>query len=830
MFGLGRALIRPGNSERLSIADWVEMFSFNGETYPINFGAANVNSTTEEIENDFESYVREGYKRNGVVFSVVNARARIFSQIRFQYQPLNKGRPQMDNLFSTPNLGILETPWPNGNTAEALFHAIQDVDLAGNSYMLKENRSRLRRLRPDWVTILLSAPPDKAVQSDVVAYIYKPGNTLDPDLWEYYPVDGSNGMVAHWSPIPDPVAQYRGMSWLTPVLTDILADSAMDKHKAMFFKNGAPQPLDAKVLTPTGWSTMAAMRVGSQVIGGDGAPHSVLGVYPQGEQDIYRLTMTDGTSAESTLDHVWRVSNAYDRKRGVTRDMTLAEIVADGLRYPSGPHKWGIDNVEPIEYAVQANLPLDPYALGVLLGDGSFRGGTVALASHVDDWQELDAAFRGVLPEQINLFWRHRGNGSECRFSRAIDSPKENWLKGVIRGLGLDNKLSFEKFIPEMYMRASVKDRLSMLQGLIDSDGCIEETGVRFCSTSEDLARQVAELCMSIGGNATVSAVPTKGQWAVFVRRLPVWAVPCRLSRKVAAYDPVLRHGHRSIDSVEFSRRAPAQCIMVDSEDHMYVTDDMILTHNTPNLAVTLKQGTTEAQFKRFMEKVNESHQGVDKAYRTLYLGAGADVHVIGTNLQQMDFRASQGHGESRIASAGGIHPTIIGLAENIHGSELNAGNWQAAKDLLFESVLSWMWPSLCTAWNQLVPSEQGARLWYDTRDVPFLRQDRGQQADMQQKQAAVMSSLVMQGWEPDSIVKATLANDWSLLKHSGMISVQLFKPGDGPSSADQPESQQPTTPGGPANANAAKDAPAKAATAAKKAAPAKPATPAKGQ
>lgn len=826
MFGLGRALIRPGNSERLSIADWVEMFSFNGETYPINFGAANVNSTTEEIENDFESYVREGYKRNGVVFSVVNARARIFSQIRFQYQPLNKGRPQTDNLFSTPNLGILETPWPNGNTAEALFHAIQDVDLAGNSYMLKESRARLRRLRPDWVTILLSAPPDKAVQSDVVAYIYKPGNTLDPDLWEFYPVDGSNGMVAHWSPIPDPVAQYRGMSWLTPVLTDILADTAMDKHKAKFFKNGAPQPIDAKILTPSGWSTMGEMHIGSKVIGSDGASRDVIAIYPQGEQDVYRLTMADGTSAESTLDHVWRVSNAYDRKLGITRDMTLYDIVSAGLRYPSGPHKWSIDNVDPIEYDSQGELPLDPYVLGILLGDGSFRGLSVSLASHVDDVQELDASFRQALPAQVGLNWRHRGNWSECNFSRAVGSPRENWLKGVIRRLGLDDKLGCEKFVPEVFMRASVKDRLSILQGLLDSDGSVESVSVRFCSTSEVLARQVAELCMSLGGNATVKAVPTKRQWVTHVRQLPNWAIPCRLSRKVSAYNQIEARGRRTITSVEFSRRAPTQCIMVDSEDHMYVTDDMILTHNTPNIAVTLKQGTTEAQFSRFMEKVNRSHNGVDNAYKTMYLGAGADVHVIGTNLQQMDFKTTQGHGETRIASAGGIHPVIIGLAEQMHGTPLNAGNWQAAKDLLFESVLSWMWPSLCTAWNQLVPSEQGARLWYDTRDVPFLRQDRNQQADMQQKQAAVMSSLVMQGWDPQSVVKAVLANDWSLLKHSGMISVQLFKPGEGPSSADQPQSQQPTTPGGPANANA----PAKAATAAKKAAPAKPATPAKGQ
>lgn len=831
MLGFARALFRPRDIERLGVSDWVEMFSFNGNTYPINFGATNANSTTEEIENDFEGYVSRCYKANGVVFAVVNARARIFAQMRFQFQRANKGR--YGDLYSTPQLSLLEEPWPNGPTSEALWRAIQDADLAGNSYMVKEfvketRKFRMRRLRPDWVDILLTAPPDKALQSDVKAYIYKPGGTSDPALWEVFPIDGSNGVVAHWSPIPDPVAQYRGMSWLTPIITDILADTAMDKHKYKFFTHGAqpgiavslketvtpeqfddfmdkidkhhngvdnayrtlylgggadvhvigtnlqqmdfkvtqghgetriasaggihpvllglaenmhgPQPLDARILTPGGWSTMGTMAVGTEVIGIDGLPHRVIGVYPQGEQDVYRVRMADGTSAESTIDHVWRVVTNY----GVERDLTLREIVDSGVRGGAGQVKWHIANADPIEYGEVGQLPLDPYLLGVLLGDGSFRGSSVRCASHGDDVDELLDAFRAALPANVSVSARKNRNdtGWSFGFPRVPGTEQANALKQAIRQLGLDGLLSSDKFVPEVYLRAAPKDRLALLQGLIDSDGSIDGSVASFSTTSRALADAVAELAMSLGGNASIAAIPRRrghhlDQWRVRVRQLPDWAIPCRLSRKVAAYEPSGRGDRsRAIDSVVFSRRAQAQCILVDYDAHMYITDDFIPTHNTP----------------------------------------------------------------------------------------LNTGNFQAAKDMAYEVFLSEAWASLCGAWGKLVDVPQdGSRLWYDMRDVPFLRQNRQELAEIQREQMATMSSGIQAGFTPDSVVKATMANDWALLIHTGMVSVQLFPPGQGGDSANEPA-------GKGSNKDTPTPAPAKPAGPAPKNTPAKPAAPAKGQ
>src|SRR3546814_8701357 len=114
---------------------------------------------------------------------------------------------------------LLEEPWPNGTTRELLARMEQDVSLAGNFYAVRE-AGRLRRLRPDWVSIVLSAPADEAVESDVAGYVYSPGGKSGKGKPRAYSVEE----ICHWSPIPDPDAQYRGMSWLTPVLTDIMSD------------------------------------------------------------------------------------------------------------------------------------------------------------------------------------------------------------------------------------------------------------------------------------------------------------------------------------------------------------------------------------------------------------------------------------------------------------------------------------------------------------------------------------------------------------------------------------------------------------------------------
>lgn len=237
-----RALIGYDEEERdvgsspLSLDQWLSYFSFGGMQYPFIVGGTAM--MPQEIPSGtFESYVQALYKRNGVVFACMAARHLLFSEARFQFRQLRGGRP--GDLFGTPALQLLEQPWPGGTTGDLLGRAIQDVDLAGNFYATIR-RGRIVRLRPDWVTIITGVPGDPEstgweLDAELIGYMYQPGG---PQSGEQ-PVMLGREEVAHFAPLPDPEFRYRGMSWLTPVLKEILADGAASDHKLKFFEQGA---------------------------------------------------------------------------------------------------------------------------------------------------------------------------------------------------------------------------------------------------------------------------------------------------------------------------------------------------------------------------------------------------------------------------------------------------------------------------------------------------------------------------------------------------------------------------------------------------------------
>lgn len=218
---------------------------FGGINYPLTPNLTSPSQKQERPEGTFIGFVHGMYRACGPVFAVSMARASLFSEARFLWQRMRKGKP--GDLFGHGSLANLERPWPNGTTGELLLRAEQDVTLAGNFYLANEG-DRLRRLRPDWVQIVLTAPPAQAVKSDVLGYMYTPGgmnpfNSQPKPESVFYPPEE----IAHWSPIPDPEAQYRGMSWLTPVITEVMADRASIAHELKFFENAATPNLAVSV-------------------------------------------------------------------------------------------------------------------------------------------------------------------------------------------------------------------------------------------------------------------------------------------------------------------------------------------------------------------------------------------------------------------------------------------------------------------------------------------------------------------------------------------------------------------------------------------------------
>lgn len=204
----------------------------------------------------------------------------------------------------------------------------------------------------------------------------------------------------------------------------------------------------------------------------------------------------------------------------------------------------------------------------------------------------------------------------------------------------------------------------------------------------------------------------------------------------------------------------------------------------TPNMAIKFDPSLDVADIREFKELLEEDHRGAWNAYKTLYLGGGADPVVIGKDFSQMAFAETQGKGESRLASAAGVPPSWVGFSEGLQGSALNAGNFTAARRRFADGTMEHLWAAASRSLEVIVdrpPSrsnEAPAQLWHDIRSIPFLREDAKDHAAIQQQEAATMRTLIDAGYEPASVIKAVSTADWSALAHTGLFSVQLQPPG----------------------------------------------------
>ena len=210
----------------------------------------------------------------------------------------------------------------------------------------------------------------------------------------------------------------------------------------------------------------------------------------------------------------------------------------------------------------------------------------------------------------------------------------------------------------------------------------------------------------------------------------------------------------------------------------------------TPNMLVKLDVDSVE-KLTPFIEKFREQHEGSSNAYRTLFLGAGADATVVGADLQQLDFKATQGAGETRIAAAAGVPPVIVGLSEGLAGSSLNAGNYGMARRRFADGTLRPLWRNMAGSLANIIRVPGGAELWYDDRDISFLKEDLKDAAEIMAMEASTIRQLVDGGFLPDSVVSAVVAGDLARLQHTGKLSVQLQDP-------DQPSAQPALEPAAP--------------------------------
>lgn len=224
----------------------------------------------------------------------------------------------------------------------------------------------------------------------------------------------------------------------------------------------------------------------------------------------------------------------------------------------------------------------------------------------------------------------------------------------------------------------------------------------------------------------------------------------------------------------------------------------------TPNLVIKGIPAATQTQFDELVDMMESRHAGVANAYRTLYLTAGADATVVGTNFRDMDLKALQGAGETRISALSRVPASVLGISEGLAGSSLNAGNFGMARRIFADT---WIYPTLqdlAASLSPMVAVPSDAELWFDGADMPILREDAKDAADIEMVKQTTIVGYVREGFTPESAVAAVNAQDITLLKHSGLTSVQLQPPmPNGPptpgfdqSGGGQPAALPPVPPG----------------------------------
>jgi len=341
---------------------------------------------------------------------------------------------------------------------------------------------------------------------------------------------------------------------------------------------GKAQPLDAGILTPHGWKSMGDMKVGAEITGVDGKTHHVTGVFPQGLREVYKVTFSDGSFTHCCADHLWDVRTPAEcSKNAPYRTVSLKDLM-QCYKNKRGQRQAFIPMVQPVVFQ-ETDLPIDPYLLGVLLGDGDISGSNSVSFSTVD--QEILDKVSNSLPAGLRV--RHRAN-----YDYSITCGQRggcNSILGALRLLGCYGKKAHEKYVPEMYKFAGVQARLSMLWGLMDTNGSVERKNnkVEFSSASEQLRDDVVFLVQSLGGVARCSDGPTKGRRRYRARlAMPACYAPFSLARKLRNYRPRVRYQpSRAIESIEAIGKQQVQCISTDAPASLYVTDDFIVTHNT---------------------------------------------------------------------------------------------------------------------------------------------------------------------------------------------------------------------------------------------------------
>ena len=368
-------------------------------------------------------------------------------------------------------------------------------------------------------------------------------------------------------------------------------------------ESGGPQPYSADVLTPAGWVSMGSLKPGDTVIAGDGTPTVIKEIFEQGVQNVFEITTASGAKTRCTDNHLWSVKR-WSEKVWKVRDLNFLRT--------HDHSKWMLP-VNGVTQLEAQPITTDPYLLGLLLGDGSFRKTSPTFCnmsrSVINNVCGLakTIGLRFLYTKEKNLYTGHfaapfaavgtrKITGKGWAVQKMLDQKwkhvglpqkgdipcgRRNRLTEDLRAMGLWNVIGHDKFVPQNYLWNTAEVRLAVLQGLMDTDGSVSHNGdgTSFCSKSKKLAEGAAFLVRSLGGVASITLKPQDNCYYV---KVGISICPFRMSEKVRKWK---KHPHKvkknNIKSIVPVGRERCRCLLLDHPSHLYVTDNFVVTHNT---------------------------------------------------------------------------------------------------------------------------------------------------------------------------------------------------------------------------------------------------------
>lgn len=338
-------------------------------------------------------------------------------------------------------------------------------------------------------------------------------------------------------------------------------------------------------------SSIGNAKIGDKIYSNEGKLCNITGVFPQGIKPIYRIYFIDGRYIDAGLNHLWEVYDCKNQKYIKTTEQLLNSSLSFKHKKSGNSYKYAIPNTQEVEFS-KKDLKIDPYILGALLGDGCTSVGTNTI-NCMDE--EIINEFRKRLPE----YEIKKDKSTNVKHTIVYKGKKRNFhnenpLNQALKELNLKCKAS-KKFIPEIYKYSSIEDRYELLRGLFDTDGSINENGsIEIKLSSKQLIDDIEWVLRSLGIQCQQGVMDVRGKiqilpnnrqfvsdhlyYRLFVKTdKPIF----KLKRKLNRLKPRKRRNVTSITRIEYLGVYSATCITVDSPDHLFLTKDFIVTHNS---------------------------------------------------------------------------------------------------------------------------------------------------------------------------------------------------------------------------------------------------------